>query len=286
MTDTRTLLTTAMTRLEEAGVDSPRLDAELLLAHVLERTRAWLWAHPDAEVAADTEAQFVGLLARRQRREPLPYLLGSWEFYGRTFTVTPDVLIPRPETELLVELVLAWAHTRQARRIADIGTGSGAIAITLAAEMPSLHLLAVDLSAKALAVARLNAQQLGVAERITFIHGDLLQPLRAAPGMPLDAIAANLPYIAAEEYPTLMPEVRDYEPREALLAEEQGIALIRRLIEECAGVLRPGGLLAVEVGLGQAERIAALLASRGWDDVQVTHDYGAIPRHVSAVSPP
>ncbi len=239
MTDIRTLLTEAMTRLEEAGVDTPVLDAELLLAHVLEHSRAWLWAHPTEEVAPEAEQGFARLLARRRRREPLPYILGNWEFYGRTFTVTPHVLIPRPETELLVELVLTWARAQQASCIADIGTGSGAIAITLAAEMPSLHLMAVDLSAAALAIARANARRLGVAARITFLEGDLLQPLRATPCMPLDAIAANLPYIAEEEYPTLMPEVRDYEPREALLAGDSGIALIRRLIEECAGVLRP-----------------------------------------------
>ncbi len=225
------------------------------------------------------------MLARRLRREPLPYLLGSWEFYGRTFTVTPQVLIPRPETELLVELVLAWARAARASRIADIGTGSGAIAITLAAEMPALQVLAVDLSTQALAVARANARRLEVEERITLLQGDLLQPVRAAHGPPLDAIAANLPYIAEEEYPTLMPEVREYEPRKALLAAEGGMALIRRLIEECPGVLRPHGLLAVEVGVGQAVHIAALLATTGWDNVQVTKDYGDIPRLVSAVSP-
>ena len=285
MTDIRTILSGAMAGLEEAGVDTPRLDAELLLAHVLDHPRAWLWAHPTEEIAPGAAQEFARLLARRLRREPLPYLLGSWEFYGRTFTVSPHVLIPRPETELLVELVLTWARAQQAQRIADIGTGSGAIAITLAAEMPSLHLVAVDLSAQALAVARANARRLGVAARITFLEGDLLQPLRAAHCTALDAIAANLPYIAEEAYPTLMPEVRDYEPREALLAGENGIALIRGLIEECAGVLRPRGLLAVEVGLGQAERIAALLTKAGWGNVQVYNDYGGIPRHLSAVSP-
>jgi len=285
MTDIRAILSGAIAQLEEAGVDTPRLDAELLLAQLLEQKRAWLWTHPTEQIAPGVEQEFVRLLARRRRREPLPYLLGSWEFYGRSFTVTPDVLIPRPETELLVELVLVWARKQHASRIADIGAGSGVIAITLAAEMPSLHITAVDLSAPALEIARSNARQLGVAARITFLEGNLLQPLRAAACFPLDAIVANLPYIAEEDYPALMPEVRDYEPRAALLAREGGTALIRELIEECAELLRPRGLLAVEVGMGQAEHIASLFTSNGWDNVQIHNDYGGIPRHVTAETP-
>ena len=281
----RELLQQAIPQLADAGVDTPRLDAELLLTHLLNQTRGWLWAHADDAVPDETVAEFERLLARRLRREPLPYILGEWEFYGRSFLVTPDVLIPRPETELLVELVLAWARRHDARLIADVGTGSGAIAITLAAEMPSLRVVAIDLSPAALTVARRNAERLGVSERIEFLPGDLLQPLRDASRGPLDAIAANLPYIAAEEYPQLMPEVRDYEPSQALLAEECGLALIRRLIQESSGVLKSHGLLALEAGLGQAEQVAAIFRISGWSEIHICTDYGGIPRHISAESP-
>lgn len=285
MTTIYTLIAEAIDQLSAAGVDTPRLDAELLLAHLLGTTRAWLWAHVDDPLSPQMLGAFHRLLSRRLRREPLPYLLGAWEFYGRPFTVTPQVLIPRPETELLVELVLDWARAHHAATIADIGTGSGIIAITLAAEMPALRLFAIDLSAAALAVARTNAERYGVAKRITFLAGDLLQPLATVAGAQLDAVVANLPYIAEEEFPALMPEVRDYEPREALLAGEGGLALIRRLLRESVTVVRPRGLLAIEVGQGQAQRVAELLTTAGWEQVHIYSDYGGIPRHVSAESP-
>ena len=282
MVTLREALERAEQQLAAAGVDTPRLDAELLLAHVLGKTRAWLWAHLDEALPAEGGARFAQLRERRLRREPLPYLLGEWEFYGRSFLVSPDVLIPRPETELLVEEALAWAKAHGARRVADIGTGSGVIAVTLAAELPSLEIIAVDLSPHALAMARRNAARHGVGERITWLEGDLLQPIRAAQLPPLDIIAANLPYIAAEEYPQLMPEVREYEPPQALLAGEQGLALIRRLIAESVDVLAPPGLLIMEVGAGQAERVVEELQGHGWANIHVVADYGGIPRHVSA----
>lgn len=278
------ILSDAVPALASAGVDSPRLDAELLLAHVLGAARGWLWAHPEADVPAEAQARFDQLLARRLRREPLAYLLGEREFYGRPFFVTPDVLVPRPETELLVEAVARWACSRGEAKIADIGTGSGAIAVTLAMELPEARLFAVDLSAGALAMARRNAERHGVAERIVFLLGDLLAPLRGA-GETLDAIVANLPYIAEETYRTLMPEVRDYEPELALRAGDGGLALIRRLIDNAPPLLVPKGLLGLEVGAGQAEAVCALLDAAGWRDVQVIRDYGDIPRHVLAVSP-
>ncbi len=274
MTTVRATLEAAIPRLAEAGIDSPRLDAELLLAHVLAVTRGWLWAHPETAVSPPVAAHLDTLLARRLRREPLPYLLGTWEFYGREFVVSPAVLVPRPETELLVEAVLAWARTHDARRLADIGTGSGAIAVTLAAELPAAQVLAVDLSADALAVARENATRQGVGERITFRQGDLLTPVSA----PQDAIVANLPYISDEELPTLMPEVRDHEPRLALAGGPDGLDLLRRLITAAPHTLRPHGLLALEIGHTQADAVVALLT--GWDEVRVIDDYAGIRRHV------
>ncbi|MHB9131931.1 MAG: peptide chain release factor N(5)-glutamine methyltransferase [Armatimonadota bacterium] len=281
----REVVECAIPQLAATGVDSPQLNAELLLAHVLQQSRTWLWTYPDHELDPAEEIQFASLLARRVQREPLAYLLGEWEFYGRPFHVTPSVLIPRPETELLVEAVLQWAQGHQARRIADIGAGSGAIAVTLAAEMPSLHLIAIDLSPSALAVTARNAERHGVAERITLLQGDLLQPIVQEGRYPLDAVVANLPYIAAEEFPDLMPEVRDYEPEMALRAGERGLALIKRLISQAPKVLIPGGLLALEVGMGQADEVADTLTDASWRNISIVIDYGGIPRHVLAEAP-
>ncbi len=278
-------LASAGVRLAEAGVETARLDAELLLGHLLRKNRGWLWAHPEYRLSVVEQHAFEELLRRRLQREPLAYLLGEWEFYGRSFHVSPAVLVPRPETELLVEAVITWARRRHATRVADIGTGSGAIAVTLAAEMPEAQLFAVDLSPDALAVARRNAERHGVAARITFLHGDLLAPLRDGVLGPLDVIAANLPYIAEEDYAGLMPEVRDYEPALALRAPEQGLALIRRLIAESPPLLACPGLLALEVGMGQSEKVVSLLQADLWRDVRVITDYGGILRHVLAESP-
>lgn len=282
MPTVRDILSEAIPRLEAAGIDSARLDAELLLARVLAHDRGWVWAHLDDELAPAAEAHFHTLLNRRLRREPLAYVLGEWEFYGRAFFVTPDVLVPRPETELLVEAVLAWANDRRAAVIADIGTGSGAIAVTLAAELPALRLLAVDISAAALDVARRNAVRHGVGDRVQWLHGNLLAPVLAAGFVPLDAVVANLPYIAEEEFDGLMPEVRDYEPAEALLAAEGGLALITRLIADAPTALVPGGLLALEVGFAQAPVVAARLTDAGWQAVRIIEDYCGIQRHVLA----
>jgi release factor glutamine methyltransferase len=275
-----TILTDAIPRLAEAGVDSPRLDAELMLGHVLRHERAWVWSHPEVEVDEAQTARFATLMERRLAREPLPHLLGAWEFYRRSFRITPDVLIPRSETELLVEAVVRWGRSHGARRMADIGAGSGVIAVTLAAEMPEMIVAAVDISPAALAIASKNARSHGVARRITVLQGDLLAPLIGSPWLPLDGVVANLPYIAAEDMPGLMPEVRDYEPKLALCADDGGMALIRRLVQDAPLALRPGGLLALEVGLGQAEPTADLLRARGFGAVQIVNDYAGIPRHV------
>jgi len=277
------LLTEVIPKLEAAGIESPRLNAEVLLAHVLGKERRWMWAHPEFALMEDNEERFRLLLARRLGREPLAYLLGEWEFYGRPFFITPDVLVPRPETELLVEAVLDWTREHRAAVLADIGAGSGAIAVSLALELPRARIVAVDLSPAALAVTRRNAARHGVRERLVLLEGDLLEPVRQAELAPLDAIVANLPYIAEEEYITLMPEVREHEPSLALRAGEGGLALIRRLIAEAPPLLAPGGLLALEVGAGQAEEVARLLAENGWRRFRIIEDYSGIPRHVLAV---
>lgn len=279
------LLHAAIAELSHAGIDQPRLDAELLLAHVLGRQRSWLWVYSDTPVPADEAKTFNALLQRRINREPLPYILGEWEFYGRGFAVTPAVLIPRPETELLVEAVVEWAQSCSNCRIVDVGVGSGAIAVTLALELPSATLVAIDLSPQAIDVARANAQRHHVGDRIIWIEGDLLHPVHNSLFTPVDVIVANLPYIADSEIEGLMPEVRDFEPRIALAAGEQGLLLIRRLIEQSPPVLRPCGMLALEVGLGQAEVVCGLLSEAGWGKITVMNDYAGIPRHVLAIQP-
>jgi release factor glutamine methyltransferase len=276
----RDILADAIPRLTHAGVDTPKLDAELLLGHVLGRPRTWLWTHHDTGISDEDVAPFVALLRRREHREPIAYLLGEWEFYARPFTVTPAVLVPRPETELLVEAVLRWADTHPVRRIADIGTGSGIIAVTLALELPNAEIYAVDLSADALATARGNAARHGVGERITFFQGDLLAPLPT--DLSLDIIVANLPYITDEDMAGLMPEVRDYEPEMALRGGADGLALVLRLITDSPVCLRPGGLLALEVGDGQAPAVADHLRTTGWSAVHTLDDYGGIQRDVLA----
>jgi len=277
------LLTEVIPKLEAAGVESARLNAEVLLAHILGKERGWVWAHLEFALPAGDEERFREFLARRLGREPLAYLLGEWEFYGRPFFITPDVLVPRPETELLVEAVLDWTREHRASILADIGAGSGAIAVTLALELPEARIIAVDLSPAALNITRRNAEQHGVRERLILLEGDLLEPVRQAKFEPLDAIVANLPYIAEEEYATLMPEVREHEPALALRAGEGGLALIRRLISEAPPLLAPGGLLALEVGAGQADIVASLFAEKGCRKLRILNDYSGIPRHVLAV---
>jgi release factor glutamine methyltransferase len=282
MTTVREILTDAIPQLADAGIDSARLDAEVLLAHVVGRQRGWLWSHPEQSLSTEQTRHFTDLLTRRRQREPLAYQLGEWEFYGRAFVVSADVLVPRPETELLVEAALAWLRRTAHTTIADIGTGSGAIAVTLAAELPALQVIATDLSPHALEVARSNAQRHGVEERITFLEGDLTAPLIEAGCTPVDVLVANLPYIADEEFPGLMPEVRVYEPPTALLAGKDGLDLIRRLITESPAVLGAPGLLAMETGAGQASAVANVCREHGWREVCIIDDYAGIPRHVLA----
>lgn len=251
-----------------AVAERPRVEAEILLGTLLGRGRPHLLAHPEEVLERETAASFVYLVRRRAAGQPLPYLTGRMEFYGLEFAVTPDVLIPRPETELLVEEALAWLEHRSGVRAVDVGTGSGCVAVTLARHAPRLYLYAVDLSAAALGVACSNAQRHGVDERVGFLQGDLLRPLAA----PLDLIVSNPPYVATTEWDALPPSVRR-EPRLALLAGSSGLDAIRRLLPQAAARLRAGGLLLVEIGERQGETVASLarpLFPR--DDVAILRD--------------
>jgi release factor glutamine methyltransferase len=329
--DVRTAFKNGIAQLREADVPSFTLAAELLLLHVLGRNRTWLYAHPE-EIITDTVAQrFFELIARRAAGEPTQHLTGKQEFWGLEFEVTPDVLIPRPETEHVIEVALDRLALRELRagrpqksageglQIADIGTGSGCIAIALAKELPAANFIATDISPAALAVARRNAQRHAVADRIDFREANLLSPVGAqhvAPQLgtmpnsappvfhespvtsrqsrthsplatrhsPLsfDLIASNPPYIGRREAPSLPCEVRDHEPHSALFGGEEGYELYADLISQAASHLKPGGLLVLELGHNSLPAVQPLLEASAWTNVGVTNDLAGIPRVLAA----
>jgi release factor glutamine methyltransferase len=266
--------------LTEASATIARRDAETMLAHLLERDRAWLLAHPEEELTAAQLRALVAMTERRAEREPLQYITGVQEFFGLSLRITPATLIPRPETEHLVEAVLAWAAAQLSEspklKVLDVGTGSGAIAIALAKSLPDAEIVACDVSTAALAVARGNAERLGA--RVRFVESDLLAAFAEYPLF--DVIAANPPYVPDLDGALLQAEVRDHEPHIALFGGADGLDLYRRLIPQAQAALRAGGLLAMELGFGQSEPLAALLG--GWKDVRFVEDYAGIPRIVLA----
>lgn len=255
-----------------------RLALQLLLAHVLDRPRAWVIAHPEAALNGVQAAQFDSLIKRYASGTPLPYLLGRWEFYGLSFIVNPAVLIPRPETELLVDEALRWLGEHPNRRsAADVGTGSGCIAVSMAYHVSDLRVLAVDRSQTALQVARQNAVAHQTEKQILFVQGDLL---RCAAG-PLDLVCANLPYIPTAALDDL-PVARS-EPLAALDGGADGLACIRAMIDDAPRWLAPGGLLLLEMQYDQGETTAALLRRRLPDaDVTILPDLAGLPRLVRA----
>ncbi len=262
-----------------ATPESELLDAPLLLAHVLGLTRAQLIAHPELTLTTEQAATFRALIVRRAAGEPVAYLTGARAFYDSTFHVTPDVLIPRPETEHLIAQALSWARGRSALRIVDVGTGSGAIAVTLAAHLPDAHVWAVDVSAAALAVARENAANNGVAGRVTCVQGDLLAPILGA-RLRADLVAANLPYIACADLDDLA--VSRWEPRLALDGGPDGLDLIRRLLVDVPRVLAPDGLLLLEIGAEQGAAVCALARQTlPGAAVRLIADYAGLDRVVS-----
>ncbi|QNI31812.1 peptide chain release factor N(5)-glutamine methyltransferase [Alloacidobacterium dinghuense] len=257
----------------EGIVAQPRRDAELLLLHAIKRDRAYLLMHPETELAAEQQAQYEAWLRRRAAHEPIQYILGEQEFFGLTFWVTPDVLIPRPETEHLVEAVLVRTALDRQHQIADVGTGSGAIGVALAHNLPQAFITALDISESALALARRNAETHHVNERMRFLKSDLLS---AVASERFDAIVSNPPYIAEEDRATLEPQVRDYEPAAALFAGPSGMDIYERLIPQAHAALKPGGWLLIEMGLGQRRAVAQLLS--GWKSVSFVDDLQGIPR--------
>ncbi len=248
-----------------------RRDAELLLLHCAGIDRTMLLTHPDRTLNDAQASAYRDAIARRARHEPVQYITGVQEFYGRPFRVSPAVLIPRPETEHLIEAVLGIRP--QPRRILDIGTGSGVLAVTLALEIPDAAVAATDISCEALGVARWNAQALGAAERIRFVASDLFA---AVSEERFDCVVSNPPYVPAHE--VLEAQVGDYEPPLALFAGADGLDIYRRLIPQTAAALDPGGHLLLEIGHGQQDAIDALLHAAGFGEVQFIHDLQSIPR--------
>ncbi len=271
--------------LTAAAVPSAQFATELLVMHTAKCDRAWLYAHPEQALSADQCAQFFALIERRAAGAPTQYLTGKQEFWGLDFEVKPGVLIPRPETEHVVEVALerlGAARHGKPLRVADIGTGSGCIAVALAKELPAAKFYATDISGAALEVARRNAARLGVANRIVIVECNLLDGI-AEPSQ-FDLIVSNPPYVGTHERETLPREVRDHEPQEALFAGEDGLALYPPLIAQAAARLAPGGLLVLELGIHQFEAVGDLLdAARGWTRVSAKQDLAGIVRVISAV---
>jgi release factor glutamine methyltransferase len=253
-------------------------DAELLLMHVTGFSRADLLTHPERELTERQSEHYQAAILRRARHEPMQHILGTQEFYGRSFIVNRLVLIARPETEHLVEAVLAIRPAP--RRLLDIGTGSGILAVTLALELPNASVTATDISAAALAVAQQNARALGAAERVRFLASDLFAALDCER---FDCIVSNPPYVSTSE--ALEPQVRDYEPAAALYAGEDGLAIYRRLIPEAFEHLEPEGHLLLEIGHGQRDALHRLLAEAGFVEIDFVDDLQGIPRVVTAVKP-
>lgn len=249
-------LISARERLDEAGSPTASLDAQVILAHVLGEDRSWLFAHYDYALSAEQANAYTELIARRIFHEPVAYIIGRKEFYGLDFQVDQRVLIPRPETESLVDAVLNFvaAHADTCRLVADVGTGSGAIALAVAANAPLLRVYAIDVSQDALAVAQSNVTQLDERKQVQLLHGDLLTPLPEA----VDVIVANLPYISSTVYPELEADVRDYEPKVALESGPEGLDAITRLLRQATQYLRPQGALFLEISYDQGEAVMAL----------------------------
>lgn len=311
----REALREGIARLSAAHAPSHTLAAELLLMHVLGRDRTWLYSYPESPVGRSAVENYFALIARRSAGEPTQYLTGHQEFWGLEFEVNPSVLIPRPETEHVVEVALKRVSQRAdgsvssgaagARniRIADVGTGSGCIAVALAKELPNGEIVATDISKEALAVAARNALRHGVADRIHFIHTDLLgalltgeervtshephstphhSPITGHQSHVFDVIVSNPPYVARDDTSSLPPEVREHEPATALFGGATGIEIYDRLAQQAVTLLSPGGSLVLELGYNSAPHVRSLLENSAWCHIEIANDLAGIPRVIAA----
>lgn len=292
--DVRAALKEGMARLRAADVPSHTLAAELLLMHALGRDRAWLYSHAEDSLDPTAAEKYFAMIARRAAGEPTQYITGKQEFWGLEFEVTPAVLIPRPETEHVVEVALERLGARGIKldmatgkpspklRVADVGTGSGCLAVSLAHELPHAEIFATDISAEALDVARRNAARHRVSDRIHFHQTDLLQVLLHESHL-FDLIVSNPPYVARNEAASLQREVRDHEPELALFGGSTGLEIYARLIEQAGALLSPRGILVLELGHGAADAVRKMFhMQRDWANVSITKDLASIPRVLSA----
>jgi release factor glutamine methyltransferase len=295
-------------RLDAADVGSPRMNAEVLLMFVLGADRAYLYAHPERELTPQEAARYEEVLAQRATGMPSQYITGHQEFWGLDFVVSPAVLIPRPETEHLVEAVLELARGVQRPKLVDVGTGSGCIALALAHELPDAEVYAVDLSAEALEIARANAARLQLDKRVRFLQCNVLDPVLAEPSAVIpdrqavipsedfspsrgtcfselrdfDFVVSNPPYVAFSEADKVQKSVQEFEPTMAVFAGLHGTDVIVPLVEQAHRALKPGGWLALEIGYSMRDEVLNLLSPTMWEDVRVVPDLQGIPRVVAA----
>ncbi len=258
--------------------ESPRLDAELLLTQALDVPRSYLFAHPEDTLDVAAAERFFSAIERRANGEPLAYIYGEKEFWSLVLMVSPDTLVPRPETETLVQEALALIPRNEPYTVLDLGTGSGAIALALASERPQALVTATDNSEPALAIAQENARQLELSN-ITFAAGNWIEPVR---GQRFDMIASNPPYVRADD-PAL--QALTYEPLSALVSGDDGLTAIRLLAGECGAIVQPGGALLLEHGADQEDAVAAILRAAGWQDIRCTRDLAGLPRVTAATAP-
>ncbi|MCI0351703.1 MAG: peptide chain release factor N(5)-glutamine methyltransferase [Acidobacteriales bacterium] len=271
-------LNSALQQLEANHIGSPRLNAETLLMFALSCNRAYLYAHPEQQLSPEEQGNYFELIAERASGKPAQYITGHQEFWGLDFIVTPAVLIPRPETEHVIETVLELARAKPRCKLVDVGTGSGCISLALAKELPLAEVHAVDVSPEALEVARVNAARLELDARVRFHHSDLMSAFEAVPQF--DFVVSNPPYVSLNEPEKVQRQVREFEPKVAVFSGETGLEAYQRLIPQARKLLKPGGWLVMEIGYSIADCVRQMLA--GWAEINVTPDLQGIPRVVSA----
>lgn len=273
-------LASAVDRLEAFDVGSTRMNAETLMMFVLGVNRAYLYAHPERELTAEEQSSYDEAIAQRASGVPSQYITGHQEFWGLDFVVSPAVLIPRPETEHLVETVLELARGAPSPRIVDVGTGSGCITLALAHELKGAEVYAVDLSADALEVARVNAARLQLNGRVKFLQSNVLEELAGV--RDFDFVVSNPPYVGKNEAAKVQRSVFEYEPRMAVFSGESGLDVVRPLIAQAHAALKPGGWLAMEIGYSMRDVVLELLSPAMWDEPTVVPDLQGIPRVIAA----
>jgi release factor glutamine methyltransferase len=262
------------------GIPSPQAEAEWLLAGVLQTNRSGLYQQKERKLSSAQQHLLAQYLRRRLQREPLQYILGACGFFGYEFRVSPAVLIPRPETELLVEKVVALLRSKKEAAIVDLGTGSGCIAITLARELPSAQIMALDISPEALEIAKHNAAALGVSERVRFLQADMCDARTWREFAQFDCVVSNPPYVLEEERAELQPEVRDFEPASALYVDGDGLQFYRAIITFCAQHLKSGGYVACEMASQRSAAIAQLFRASFFTSIEIIRDYAGYERHL------